>query len=423
MKKSVIAYWRLRKNLIIGLSLIIVALGLFGIIGDQMKWHNDKEAIDEFLINNNYSKEDYQNFRAEIEDLIKNGKGDASIETLARFDNLTAGTTTKADVRPNYLDPISVSLWTARARRNVDDESKASYVINFLPESYEAYKKVLYNFYLDKDELNLTRNSKSLYFGYTSLNNIAILSYSLLVAPILLLLVSFDQAKNLGLFFVQRGRNRNKLVFGQLVFFVGLPLFLISLLSLITHLSRGLVIPKEFANVPFEPLLLINIAYIFIALISAVYVLFIDALVGRPIYKFLTAIMGVPALSLILQNFDEPRFFLTRHILDAKLSDGVIALGLAFLILTLIFAPLIYLMNKSYSLEQDKNYIRLNFLKIPFYLLIFILVIVDLIYPTHSNKLSNELGLLVIVLAVGILLVFGFLIFRPKFEAGKLLRK
>ncbi|WEV44551.1 hypothetical protein OZX60_03695 [Streptococcaceae bacterium ESL0687] len=419
MKKSIIAYWNLRKNLITGISLLILALGFIGLIRDQTNWKNSKEALEEFMVDNHYSKEDYQEFRGEIEELIKSGKGSDSFYTIPRLAEREFSTSTYEEETPNYLQFLA-SLWTRNGLLHGDE---AESVINLLPESYEDYKKELNQFYLKDTDFSLTKNAKSLYYSYNNINNLALIPFSLLVAPALLILVSLDQTKNLGLFFLQRGRNRNKLVFGQLVFFVGLPLLLIGLISILTHLTRGLLIPKEYVTLPVESLWLLSGSYIFMTLIACIYILFIDALVGRPIYKFLTAILGLPALLIIFESYDGSRQFLSRYILNVDLKTSFLNLGLAFLIAALIFSPLIYLMNKEYSLEQDREYVRLDFLRLPFYLLILALVVADLLYPLYINKFWYELGFVVILFAFSILIIFAFLIFRPNFKYGKILKK
>ncbi|OFI46863.1 hypothetical protein BG262_03465 [Floricoccus penangensis] len=416
MKKALKAYWSLRKNFIIGIYAIIIGIGLVGMINDQINWNSFKDEVTSQL-----DEKDYNKFRGEIEDLVNSGKGNNSYMEIPYFNddkkNEVQNDSFRNKIHDYYILVTSGQYKILKKDKiyTTDFDQSAESILKELPESFKDYKNKVLNYYAPQDieGYKKTGYEKDAYVS-NSLNNVAIIIYVLAAAPLLLLVMILDQNRKFSPFYVQRGRNRNKLVFAQFIFFGLGTIFMITLMSFITHLTRGLFIPQEYVNVQYKGLVYVGMQLIIDSLIFIIYVIFIDALIGKSIYKTLTTAFSIPAAILLLNELPA----------EVRVKINEYSFGGNFILILLIFAlillPAAYFMNLKYSYEQEQRYVRLKKLALPFYIFIVALAIYDLIIPGIRGSLFMRGGssdLIFVVLGVVIIVLFAKLILGTGFPS------
>ena len=170
-------------------------------------------------------------------------------------------------------------------------------------------------------------------------------------------------------------------------------------MSVLAHLTRFLFIPSQYISIPWQGLLKQGIHVVSLGFILVLAITFVHALVGRVIYQILTLCLGIPALVIAyinmislfeLQYFNE---FLV------KVPLVVYLVGLA-----MIFIPLIVRLQSNYSVEQDLAYIRSEKLRLPFYILILVCVLIDFVI-TACLYTSMRRDILSVVILLGLTVV------------------
>lgn len=410
MKKALKAYWSLRKNFIIGIYAIIIGIAAVGMVNDQIKWNSFKDEVNKQL-----NEKDYNKFRGEIEDLVSSGKGEESYSQIPSLNSDKKNEVQNETLR-NKIDDYYVVVTSGQYKilnmervyvTAIDDSAET--ILKELPPSFKDYKNKVLNYYAPQDIEGYKNTSyeKNTYVS-NSLNNVAIIIYVLAAAPLLLLVMILDQNRKFSPFYVQRGRNRNKLVFAQFIFFGLGTILMVTLMSFITHLTRGLFIPNQYVNIPYKGLAYIGMQLIIDSLIFIIYAIFIDALIGKPIYKILTTAFSIPAAILLFNQLPG----------EVGVRIKEYSFGGNFIIILLIFAlillPAAYFINLKYSFEQEQRYVRLKGLALPFYIFIVVLTIYDLLIPGLRGH-SGTSDLIFVVLGVVIIVLFAKLILGVSF--------
>ncbi|OFI50385.1 hypothetical protein BG261_00420 [Floricoccus tropicus] len=412
MIKSLKAYWNLRKFYILGVYICIILVGVIGMITDQSNWNSYRENV------YNYTNEkDYHTFKSQVEELVKNGHGKDDYHSIDFFSSQFSETGSPKEVNSDKVwsyDYVAASTFGKSSYVNehnlntseLKNRLSAKNVLQYLPNSFEEYRNKLLNFYNPTPEYNngfIFGPENSTYF-FVSINNSAIMSFVLIIAPLLLLIMCLDQGRKFSLFYVQRGRNRNKLLFSQFIYFALGSILMITLMSIITHMTRGLFIPNKYVNIPVRGLIENGKQIVALALILTIFIMFIDALIGKSIYKILTTVFSIPAIILFVNNLSSKY----RGDLDKYLSNFKFIITL--IILSVIIIPIIYFMNLKYSSEQDERFIRLKKLSIPFYLFIVFLTTFDLFMPSVTSSSFSTNNLIYIIIGIFVIVLFGKLI-------------
>ena len=400
MKNIMKVYFKLRKSWLIGLYALIIVAGLTSMANDSVQWHKWEKIVVQST-----SKAAYQKTRTYLK---THPKADVYAQD---FPN---------DYR-RYLETISM---VRTLPRDSSEPILAKTIYQFAPLTYDALKTDLLSYY-SEDQRNYRSDpyfstavlryipsvgENGQYTEQVSINKIGLMGLNICLAFAALygILLIVDQLTKVTAFIKGRTGEVNRLNLVQFIYWAGIPLAMITVLSVITHLTRTLFIPSQYITIPWKDLLVQGGNSLSISLGMVLLISFVNALVGKPIYKLLTLFLGVPACLLAGSNIVS---LLKMPSLNAFLKS--IAYPVYFLILLVILLPIIMILHKHYSLEQDTFYIKLDKLRLPFYSGILVLVILDFVLtfflPSRFISTPLDIGLL-IGLIVGIPIIFAKLV-------------
>ncbi|MGX7047849.1 hypothetical protein RU86_GL001901 [Lactococcus piscium] len=400
MKNLMKVYFKLRKSWLIGLYALIIVAGLTSMANDSVQWHRWEKIVVQST-----SKAAYQKTRTYLK------------------------THPKADIyAQDFPNDYQRYLETIRMIKplpiNNNEPISAKMIYQFAPLTYDALKTDLLSYYSeDKRTYRSDPYFSTAVLRYipsvgengqhteqVSINKIGLMGLNICLAFAALygILLIVDQLTKVTAFIKGRTGEVNRLNLVQFIYWAGIPLVMITFLSVITHLTRSLFIPSQYVAIPWEDLLVQGGNSLSISLGMVLLISFVNVLVGKPIYKLLTLFLGVPACLLAGSNIVS---LLNMPSLNAFLKS--IAYPVYFLILLVILLPIIMILHKHYSLEQDTFYIKLDKLRLPFYSGILVLVILDFVLtfflPNRFISTPLDIGLL-IGLIVGIPIIFAKLV-------------
>ncbi|QDJ27145.1 hypothetical protein BHS01_00485 [Lactococcus paracarnosus] len=404
-------YFKLRKSWLIGLYALIIVAGLTSMANDSVQWHKWEKIVVQST-----SKAAYQKTRTYLK------------------------THPKADVyAQDFPNDYQRYLETIRMIKplpiNNNETISAKMIYQFAPLTYDALKTDLLSYYSEDHRNSWRENTfstavlKSIplvgegvqYTEQVSINKIGLMGLNICLAFAALygILLIVDQLTKVTTFIKGRTGEVNRLNLVQFIYWAGIPLAMITVLSVITHLTRSLFIPSQYVAIPWENLLVQGVNSLSISLGMVLLISFVNALVGKPIYKLLTFFLGVPACLLAGSNIVS---LLKLPPLSIFLKS--IPYPVYFLILLVILLPIIILLHQHYSLEQDTFYIKLDKLRLPFYSGILVLVILDFVLtfflPGMSINTPLNIGLL-IGLIIAIPIIFAKLVLNK--DVRRLLKK
>lgn len=283
------------------------------------------------------------------------------------------------------------------------------------PTDYQTFKDSLLSYYPASEDIYVGQDYRNLSGKANTHVNVKFNMVGLMGQNILLIFVGafalaivLDQSKNVTAFIGSRTGGVSKINFVQLIYWLVIPLAVASLLSVITHLTRQFFIPSQYIRVPWKKVLEVSSNQLSVALMTAIGVSLIDALVGKPVYKIVTGVLAVPALGIGIANLRQ--LITYRPLLDIIVKTPLFVYMLIF---AAIAIPIVLVLQKRQSLEQDSCYIRLKVLRLPFYIGVVILTIIDFILPFFitGQVMDTPLDMMInVVMTVGILTVFAKLI-------------
>lgn len=400
MKNIMKVYFKLRKSWLIGLYALIIVAGLTSMANDSVQWHKWEKIVVQST-----SKAAYQKARTYLK---MHPKADVYAQD---FPN---------DYRP-YLETIRM---IKPLPINNNEPISAKMIYQFAPLTYNALKTDLLSYYSEDQRNSWRENTFSTavlryipavsengqYTEQVTINKIGLMGLNICLAFAALygILLIVDQLTKVTTFIKGRTGEVNRLNLVQFIYWAGIPLAMITVLSVITHLTRSLFIPSQYIAIPWDSLLAQGGNSLSISLGMVLLISFVNALVGKPIYKLLTLFLGVPACLLAGSN-------IVSLLKMPSLNDFLksIAYPVYFLILLVILLPIIMILHKHYSLEQDTFYIKLDKLRLPFYSGILVLVILDFVLtfflPNRFISTPLDIGLL-IGLIIGIPIIFAKLV-------------
>jgi hypothetical protein len=390
MKKVFKAYFKLRKGWIITLYGLLLLAGLASMVNDNVQWHKWEAAVTK-----NTNAKEYQKFRS----YYKNNP------------DLDVYGTVTPESHIKYLNSVPINSVFFK-----EDRVTGKMIYQSSPAEYETYRDNLLAYYPKKDnyfyDRIIFRNLPSETNEHTNvqINLVALMSETILLTFVVAfaLAVVLDQSKHITAFIGSRMGGTTTLHFAQFIYWVGIPLIIASILSLITHLTRQFFIPSQYVKIPWEKVLELSGEALSVALIAAIGVSLVDALVGKPVYKIVTGVLAVPALAIAMSNLRQ--LITCRAISDIMVK---IPLFIYMFVFAAIVIPIVLVLQKSQSLEQDSFYIKLKALRLPFYIGIVIVTIIDFFLPFFMMGRVLDSPLTVVinsVMMVGLLAVFAKLV-------------
>lgn len=400
MKNIMKVYFKLRKSWLIALYALIIVAGLTSMANDSVQWHRWEKIVVEST-----SKATYQKTRTYLK---KHPKADIYAQDFP------------SDYQ-RYIEAISIARPLPRNDRK---PISAKTIYQFAPMTYDALKTDLLSYYSEDNRRYDSQSEFSSavqkyipsagengqYTEQVSINKVGLMGLNICLAFAALygILLIVDQLTKVTAFIKGRTGGVNRLNLVQFIYWAGIPLAMITVLSVITHLTRTLFIPSQYITIPWKDLLVQGGNSLSISLGMVLLISFVNALVGKSIYKLLTLFLGVPACLLAGSNIFS---LLKIPSLNAFLKS--LSYPVYLLILLVILLPIIMILHKHYSLEQDTFYIKLDKLRLPFYSGILVLVILDFVLtfflPGMSINTPLDIGLL-IGLIIGIPIIFAKLV-------------
>lgn len=397
MKTIMKAYFKLRQNWLITLYVLIVLAGLVSMINDSVTWHQWSANV-----NNWTNSKDYQATRKYLKNNPKSEIYEPSVHNVY-IDIMQ--TVTNLSNSQNYVTPKELYLAA--------------------PQNYETVKSRLLNYYdinQQKDDklLKMTNSTnKHLRLGgispwqndvNISLNQVALMGEKVILGLVAIygVVLLLDQISKLPPFIKSRTGKVSQLSLAQFIYWTVIPFSLIVIMSLMTHITRGLFISSQYITIPWQSLMKQGIDSLSLGFILVLAIAFVHALVGKVLYQILTLCLGIPALILAYANITH---LFGIEFLDNFLTEVPLVVYLAGLMI--VFVPIVMLLQSSYSVEQDLAYIRLEKLRLPFYILILVCVLLDFILTIflYTSMHSDVLSLIVLLgLTVVIPIVFAKLV-------------
>jgi hypothetical protein len=391
MKKIFKAYFKLRKGWIIALYALLLLGGLASMVNDSVQWHKWEAAVDKSVTQESYQK--FRNYYKENPDI--------DIRTTTPEDQVF------------YLNVLSNYVMSVSKKMYGDVRLTGEMFYHILPADYQTIRDELLRYYpsqshfyssVDYRNISVVNELTSVRF-----NEVALMGESVLLIFVgaYILAIILDQLKNITAFIGSRTGGITKINLVQFIYWLAIPIGITSVLSLVTHLTRQFFIPSQYTAVPWLKVLELNINALSFVLIVAIGVSLINALVGKPVYKLITGALAIPALMMAIQN--------VRHLITYRpISDVMITIPsyVWLLVFALLGLPIVIALQKRHSLEQDSFYIKLDKLRLPFYVMIVIMTIIDFVLPFfRANVTDLPLDMVInLVLLVGIPIVFAKLI-------------
>lgn len=388
MLKIFKAYFKLRKGWIIALYALLLLAGLASMVNDGVQWHKWEKGVSQHT-----NEKEYQAFRQYYKE-----NNDIDVYKLP-----------SSNSNLKYLNLVTPNPKFYKGERVTGDTFYQS-----APADYKTFKDSLLGYYpearrfYDPFEFHyLSDNSKGLVD--VKINLIALMSQNMLLLFIgaYALALLLDQSKNITAFIGARTGGITKLNAVQFIYWTAIPLALASVLSLVTHLTRQFFIPSQYVTIPWAAVLKMSSNRLSFALIAAIGVSLINALVGKPVYKILTGVLVVPAFGMAIMN--------VRYLVIYRpISDIVVKIPLYvyLLVFACLAIPIVMMLQKRHSLEQDSFYVKLEPLRLPIYIGILILAVLDFVLPFFVNDmLRSPLDMLLnLVMLVGVTVVFAKLV-------------
>ncbi|MDN6030074.1 MAG: hypothetical protein L0I48_05610 [Lactococcus plantarum] len=293
------------------------------------------------------------------------------------------------------------------------------------PEKYETVKKNLLTYYepnqskVDRPLILSNTINKQLLLGGTSpwqndinisLNQVAMMGEKVILVLVVIygVVLLLDQICKFPPFIKSRTGHVSQLSLAQFIYWIVIPFSLIIFISVLAHLTRFLFIPSQYISIPWQGLLKQGIHVVSLGFILVLAITFVHALVGRVIYQILTLCLGIPALVIAYINMIS--LFELQY-----LNEFLVKVPLVFCLvgLVMIFIPLIVRLQSNYSVEQDLAYIRLEKLRLPFYILILVCVLIDFVITAclYTSMRSDILSVVILLgLTVAVPIVFAKLV-------------
>ena len=397
MKTIMKAYFKLRQNWLIALYVLIVLAGLFGMVNDNLQWQRWSADVNEST-----NSKDYQATRQYL-------KNDPKSEIY------------ESGVHNKYINIIQTVTNLSKSQTYITPKQ----LYQVAPEKYETVKKSLLTYYepnqskADRPLILSNTSNKHLLLGGASpwqndinisLNQVALMGEKVILVLVAIygVVLLLDQICKFTPFIKSRTGHVSQLSLAQFIYWIVIPFSLIIFMSVLAHLTRFLFIPSQYISIPWQGLLKQGIHVVSLGFILVLAITFVHALVGRVIYQILTLCLGIPALVIAyinmislfeLQYFNE---FLV------KVPLVVYLVGLA-----MIFIPLIVRLQSNYSVEQDLAYIRSEKLRLPFYILILVCVLIDFVITAclYTSMRSDILSVVILLgLTVAVPIVFAKLV-------------
>lgn len=405
MKQVLKAYYQLRKGWLLTCYILIVLAGLAGMVADSSNWHAWEKAFDQ-----QFSAKEYDQIRDYL------GTKQASHEAVYdKFEHAYQYLNLIAD-DPQNIVPIKTG-----------DELTVSAYYKKLPADFADFRTQHLQYFAPKTQWGSRTgfqavNSKMYYITTGSpheVNNISLNGAALIGTPLLVILLVFalsllvDQWKKLPRFVRSRTGNVSHLLGAQAVYWLGLPLVLAVLISLITQVTRIWFIPAAYVQVPWERVMAYTGEWLVYALIAGLAISFIHALVGNPIYQVITFFCGLFSLGLATQVFYD--------LTGMRLFVNIDYLDLA--ILTAVLLPVLLVLQSLYSLEQESAYIRLPQLRLAFYLVIVGLAIFDFLVPLAMGQVKGDLIGVILQVAIPLVIIVLFAKLVLKQDLRQLLKR
>ncbi|GAX48007.1 hypothetical protein [Pseudolactococcus reticulitermitis] len=391
MKKVFKAYFKLRKGWLITLYALLLLGGLASMVNDGVQWRKWETAVTQYT-----NEKDYQKFRTYYQE---NPDMDVYANMLPESKRMYLN-----------LTPINSKFYKV-------DRIKGHMIYESAPADYQTFKKDLLRYYpapkylyTSQDYRNISgagRDDKNVFVKF---NLIALMDLNILLIFVgaFALAIVLDQSKNVTAFIGARIGGISKVHVVQFIYWTGIPLVMASILSLITHLTRQFFIPIQYVTISGERILQVSGESLSVALIAAIGVSLINALVGKPVYKIMTGVLAVPALAMGIANLRQ--LITYRPISDILVKTPSFVYLLVFAVIAI---PIILILQKRQSLEQDSFYIKLKALRLPFYIGVVILTILDFVLPFFMMGRVMEAPLDVVinlVMIAGVFTVFAKLI-------------
>lgn len=382
------AYFKLRQNWLIALYVLIVLAGLIGMINDSVKWHQWETDVKKWT-----NSKDYQATRK----YLKNDPKSRIYEP---------------GVHMKYIDIIQSVTNLSKSQTYITPKN----LYQAAPEKYETVKTSLLNYYepnqSKNDRLLILSNTVNKHLGLggtspwqndinISLNQVALMGEKVILVLVVIygVVLLLDQICKFTPFIKSRTGNVSQLSLAQFICWIVIPFSLIIFMSLMAHLTRFLFIPSQYISIPWEALIKQGINSLSIALILVLAIAFVNALVGRIFYKLVTFCLGIPALVVMYVNINT--LFNLSTFTDTLSRVPLLGylLGTA-----IVFIPTIIMLQRHYSVEQDLAYIRSEKLRLPFYILILVCVLLDFVISACLYT-SMRSDILSIVILLGLTLV------------------
>ncbi|GFH42908.1 hypothetical protein Hs30E_14590 [Lactococcus hodotermopsidis] len=392
MKNVLKAYFKLRKNWLIAFYSLIVLFGVGSMVVDSVNWHSWEKVVDKNM--------DAYHYR-EIRDYLGK-KTTNNAEVYNTFDNAET-----------YLSLVSIDY-------SLKTDPRVSAYYAKMPEDFDVFRDQQLAYYKTTDvhyERFQAQNPKWLIYHHgngafdVTLNKVGMIGIPLLVfVGLYALVLIIDQWKKLPAFIRSRTGNGNLLGVSQVIYWLVIPFALASVLTVVTEITRPLFIPAKYAVVPWWDILNYSVDYFSYIFAATIFVTFVHALVGNPIYKIITGVGIVLAASIALGNLQN-LLGITRF--PSPFSPSGLLNAQTFLIFVAVLClPLTIWMQTKYSLEQESAYIRIRKFSLPFYVLIVFFSIFDFIIPLFmENKGFNVVALILsVIIPIAIILIFAKLV-------------